>query len=359
MVMLYHFGPDFPPGGITTFILRGYLWVDLFFVLSGFVMAYNYQAMFAGGYRLQAHLAFLIRRIARVYPLYAIVTLESAATLLWRAHGPDKMHVPVVLAANLAMVQAWGIAPSLAGATWSISTEWAAYLLFPLLAAAALFSSHRAALATALVAIVSIAVLAVVPMDELAFDFQGRGGPLDIYSSATPAPLVRCLAEFTLGLLTLRAANRLSQHRIAGAGLAAFVTAAALLLLVAVPGWDVGAVLLFPVLLLCLSPQQGLLGRMLGARVPYRLGEWSYAIYLIHGKFTVLNDALSRALANDLPFAGPLAAALTSAAVIGCAAVIHACIELPCRRLLRLGFSPWGVGGTGAGERAPESSKSG
>ena len=352
MVMMYHFAPDFPPSGITTFILRGYLWVDLFFVLSGFVMAYNYQAMFAGGYRLQAHLAFLIRRIARVYPLYAIVTLESAATLLWRTHGPDKLHVPVVLAANLAMVQAWGIAPSLAGATWSISTEWAAYLLFPLLAAAALFSSCRAALVTALVAIASIAVLAVVPMDKLAFDFQGRGGPLDIYSSATPAPLVRCLAEFTLGLLTWRAANRLSQHQIAGAGFAAFTIAALLLLVVAMPGWDVLAVLLFPVLLLCLSPQQGLVGRMLGARVLYRLGEWSYAIYLIHGKFTVLNDVLSKALADGLPFAQPIAAALTSAAVIGCAAAVHACVELPCRRLLRFGFSPCSTSGKGIPERS-------
>jgi len=257
---------------------------------------------------------------------------------------PNKSH--------LAMIQAWGIAPSLAGATWSISTEWAAYLLFPLLAAATLFASCRVALTTALVALASIAALTIMPADELAFDFQGRRGPLDIYSSATPAPLVRCLAEFTLGLLTLRAANHLSRYQIVGTGIAAFMTAAAALLLVAVPGWDVLVVLLFPVLLLCLSPQQGLLGQLLGAHIPYRLGEWSYAIYLVHGKFTGLNDTLKTALAAHLPLAGPVAAAITSAAVIGCASVIHACIELPCRRLLRTGRSSRG------GEGVPERSSS-
>lgn len=340
MVMLYHFGADLPPGGMTTFILRGYLWVDLFFVLSGFVMAYNYRAMFAGGYRLPAHLAFLGRRTARIYPLYIAVTLESAARVLWQAQSPDAPHVSFVLAANLMMVQAWGIAPSLAGATWSISTEWAAYLLFPLLAAVTLFSSRRAALAAAGVALVTVGFLAVVPVDELAFDFQGRRGLLDIYSSATPAPLLRCLAEFTLGLLVFRAANRLVQHRIFGAGPAALAAAAAVLLAVAVPGWDVAAAALFPVLLLCLSPQQGRLGSLLGARIPYRLGEWSYAIYLIHSKFTELNVWLGAALAEHLPFARLVAMALTSAAVIGCASVIHLGIELPCRRLLRAGLGP-------------------
>jgi len=338
MVMLYHFGPDLPPGSMTTFILRGYLWVDLFFVLSGFVMAYTYRAMFARGYQFPAHLAFLRKRIARIYPLYIAVTLESAATALWQAQHPDAPHVWFVLAANLTMVQAWGIAPSLAGATWSISTEWAAYLLFPLLAAVTLFSSRRVALASACMALAVIGVLAVMPMDELAFDSQGRRGLLDIYSSATPAPLLRCLAEFTLGLLTFRAANCLLQRQVLGAGPAALVAAAAVLLAVAISGWDVAAVALFPVLLLCLSLQQGLLGRLLSTRILYRLGEWSYAIYLIHNKFTELNVRLSTAMADHLPFAGAIAMALTSAAVIGCASVVYLGIELPCRRLVRAGL---------------------
>ena len=320
---------------MTTFIQRGYLWVDLFFVLSGFVMAYNYRAMFAGGYRLRAHMAFLGRRIARIYPLYAIVTLESAATLLWRAQGPDTSQAEFVLAANLIMVQAWGIAPSLGGATWSISTEWAAYLLFPLLAAATLFLSRGVAQAAAWLALAAIAVLAVMPTGELAFNFQGRGGPLDIYSAATPAPLLRCLAEFTLGLLTWRTAEPLLQYRIVWTGSAALVIVAALLVLVAMPGWDVVVVMLFPVLLFCLAPQQGLLAQLLGTPMLYRLGDWSYAIYLIHGKFTVVNFALRKVLAGYLPFAGAIAMALSSAAVIGCASIVHAYFELPTRRFLR------------------------
>ena len=339
MVMLYHLGPNLPPGRVTTFVLRGYLWVDLFFVLSGFVMAYNYQAAFVDGYRVQAHLAFLGRRIARIYPLYAVVTLGSAAVVLWKDPGVDLSHVALVLAANLTMIQGWGIAPSLAGAAWSISTEWAAYLLFPFLAAAALFSSRQAALMAACLSLAAIGILAAMPTEHLAFDFQGRRGPLDIYSSATLAPLVRCLAEFILGLLVFRAASGLlRRHRVAGTRSCALAVSAMLLLLVAMPGWDVAVVALFPVLLLCMVLQRDLFGRMFGAGVPYRLGEWSYAIYLIHDKFRVLEVRLAAGLANHLPFAEVIAMVLTSVLVVGCASALHAGIELPCRRLLRTGL---------------------
>jgi peptidoglycan/LPS O-acetylase OafA/YrhL len=87
----------------------------------------------------RSYLHFLARRLARIYPLYAIITIVTF--LVFQAHlstlAPVSHPVPT-LALNLLMIQAWGFATSIVGPGWSISTEWGAYLLFPLLLAGSL-----------------------------------------------------------------------------------------------------------------------------------------------------------------------------------------------------------------------------
>lgn len=57
-------------GEHTAFFERGYLWVDLFFLLSGFVLAHVYADRFAGSINLRSYLSFLRIRFARIYPLH-------------------------------------------------------------------------------------------------------------------------------------------------------------------------------------------------------------------------------------------------------------------------------------------------
>ena len=86
---------------------HGYLAVDLFFALSGFVLAMNYSGKLSREFTLQAYLSFLARRFARIYPLY-LFTL-TAATALVASHlmelhaNPSRIFLP-----NLFMVQNWG-----------------------------------------------------------------------------------------------------------------------------------------------------------------------------------------------------------------------------------------------------------
>ncbi len=114
------------------------LFVDFFFILSGFVIALNYDCrlMRAGDY-----LAFLRRRLARVYPLH-LLTLLAFASLGFAA---TKLHVPLnhadffgadAFPANLLLVQAWGVERhgSFNNASWSVSAEFFVYLLFPIFA---------------------------------------------------------------------------------------------------------------------------------------------------------------------------------------------------------------------------------
>jgi peptidoglycan/LPS O-acetylase OafA/YrhL len=140
-VLLYHFkdhlGLELGRWGL---IADGYLGVDLFFTLSGFILAHVYLTSLEGGRF--GYGAFLKNRIARVYPMHlaalgAMLVLFAGARVLGVGESnPDAFRLSD-LPAHLLMVHAWGATPSVGWnfPSWSISAEWAAYLLFPLIAA--------------------------------------------------------------------------------------------------------------------------------------------------------------------------------------------------------------------------------
>src|SRR5271170_7062792 len=73
-VMMFHFNIFFLPQARLPFLGRAYLSVDLFFLLSGFVMTHVYGRELASNWR--AHwLKFAIARFARIYPLFALTML--------------------------------------------------------------------------------------------------------------------------------------------------------------------------------------------------------------------------------------------------------------------------------------------
>ena len=113
LVVVYHFtlvafSPRNPLG-------PGYIAVDWFFVLSGFVMAKVHSDDFAEGWSGPAYAVFLQKRFARVYPLYMIATLVAFA-IIKRQHGGDIPHPTQTLLTNLLAVQNLG--PGLIEAGW-------------------------------------------------------------------------------------------------------------------------------------------------------------------------------------------------------------------------------------------------
>lgn len=110
--------------------------VDFFFILSGFVIAHS-SADRVGS--LRGYRAFLIRRLARIYPLHlltlglAIALALAAAALRIRLGAPERYALDYI-PANLLLLQAWGFSDRLSFniVSWSISAEWFLYLTFPL-----------------------------------------------------------------------------------------------------------------------------------------------------------------------------------------------------------------------------------
>src|SRR2546429_2171724 len=141
LVALYHINPNWiAPTATGRFVGKGYLWVDLFFVLSGFLLAMNYARLFAGGWSLRAWLDFLLHRVARIYPLYAAMVLASLAYSLALYGGFHAAAAPPPalalsepardVAANLLMVQACGVGQRIDRVAWALRPERAAYPLF-------------------------------------------------------------------------------------------------------------------------------------------------------------------------------------------------------------------------------------
>lgn len=143
-VLLYHFKDHLGLNlGQVGLVADGYLGVDLFFALSGFILAHVYLAGLEGGRF--GYGGFLKNRIARVYPMHlaalaAMLVLYAGASALGAGVGSPDAFKLADLPAHLTMTHAWGATEAVGWnfPSWSISAEWAAYLLFPLVAMLAL-----------------------------------------------------------------------------------------------------------------------------------------------------------------------------------------------------------------------------
>ena len=336
VVVAYHYSVMNPGGDFYKApIGPGYLAVDLFFLLSGFVMAANYAPAFAGRFSPVLYVQFLERRFARVYPLYALVAVlvfaASKAQLMLPVSHPSQAFLT-----NILGVQNLGpglvrpdLGRSLDGPGWSISTEMAAYLVFPWLAKATLFGSRGSAARAAAVAILALALFMALP--EAWFP-EARRGPLDVSFGTSLWPLVRCLAGFTLGLIVFRLARNdgVGRH-----GLADILIVASLLALWVIPSSDVLVVGVFAVLIWQVCTDRSPLARLLGGRVPIVLGNLSYAIYLLHGLALAALPRLYRIL-GDIGIPHPWAASLVLLflGVLPVAWLAYKYIEVPSRRIL-------------------------
>lgn len=328
-VVLFHYWPTLAAAGpAPAFISKGYLGVELFFVLSGFVISFVYQGAFESG-RFR-YGGFVWARLARIYPLHlatlagvALLGLGAAAAGL--SVGAEVLD-PAALPANLLMLHAWGLSPSASfnHPSWSISAEWFAYLTFPAFAVVAARLKRRPGVAVA-------AAAALVVWTYLIFE-RLAGFPLTQATIHWGA--LRIVPCFALGcaLHLLWRAQPLKDPQIAWTGFA--FSLAAIVVLGQIGAADALFTLVFGSLifnLACLWSTQA-------ARAPAPfvwLGEVSFSTYMIcvPWKLVFVNVAGVLGLADGgLPFALWLVMLL---ALVPLSGLSHALIERPARAWLK------------------------
>jgi peptidoglycan/LPS O-acetylase OafA/YrhL len=320
-VMLFHFHYFFLPQAHLSEILPGlghaYLGVDLFFLMSGFVMAHAYGAKLALDWR-KNWWEFTVARFARLYPLFITATLLMVAT----AALSGMSLTGILLSRRTLLLQPLMLqflAPGLSWnyPSWSISTETVSYVLF-VFSAGLLVGSYYPRLIAAL----CFAILLSISISH--------GGSLHLFSG--PSSLLRTLAEFTLGALVHRACcgDSHSYRRFAA------LIAIALLLLAAFTHWDILVVAAFGFLIYNGVHDSSVLARVLSARPAIALGDYSYSIYLLHAPihYAIMAICASRgySLTKLSPEIARIWIGMTSLVVIGLSALAFNYFELPIRR---------------------------
>lgn len=313
----------------------GWIGVDLFFVLSGFLLMWTHGADFARP-TIAAINRFGFARILRVYPL-SLAVLALIAVIFWadpslaawyRSDRPANLSASAfVRTALLATRWVKGDGGEWNEPVWSLSVELVGYAAFPLLAWLIVGRSQKAAAA---IAVASLAALTV---------FQFRSGALSIVAIDQIPALVRMGCCFTAGMAMCRVRQSFSDTTIPHAAEASLVAG---LLVAACCHFDLGLLVepaAFALLVFFLSFGVGSLDRFLSSRPVMFLGRISFPLYLVHlTPLLWLAEHCRNAGVRPVAASGLLVAdvALCTAA----ATVLHYLVERPSHRWAQAQLRP-------------------
>jgi peptidoglycan/LPS O-acetylase OafA/YrhL len=345
-VVFWHYGAHFHARPLATVLLPfysgGFLLVDFFFVLSGFVIARAYM----NDRRRWHPLRNIWARISRLYPLHLLTLLVTTAlvvTLPPAAANPDfspSTNDPLHFALNALLLNQVGLQKGFSFNTpaWSISTEFVVNVVF--LAVIALAPKARLAAAAVLGAVALLGYAVFHPpllAGEYAFGF------VDVN-------LLRCALGFAAGVGVFLALEHGGLRRLAAMPRVADVLgilalAATTVLMLATGRHPPVAYYLLSIAAAvgCVAfiPAGRQLRRALCARWLVFLGDVSYSIYLLHFPLQFAVYSLQQHGVIHMDYRSPIVLLAYTATVIALAALTHRRVELAWQsRLLALARRP-------------------
>lgn len=353
--------------------------MPLFFVLSGFVIHYNYAVLFRQRPWVFATGEFFIARFARLYPLYlffCIVGMISDFTVNWLENGYVADFVKLVVT-SLTLTQSWFyiivvnhrlLLENAFGLGWSVSTEWFFYCAYIVLVFAVFRLRTPKATAVGIVVFSCLAIgtllyadarsdrLVTLTREYLTDDSAVTSATYGVYRwFFYYSPYVRIL-EFILGCLTAHLYMLLSErpvlvkeHVFGSAALWCSLVALALMAVFSVietpfPAFNhkmrfltlnFGCAPAIAAVLFCASRYNTAVTRVLSMRRLVGLGEISYSIYAVH-TWTLrafLRPAVDFNLGNGLEALIRIPVAMIFTVIM--ATATYRLIEMPSRRYLR------------------------
>ena len=204
-VLLYHLQDPLDRIGVmdipvlSDVIRVGRLGVDLFFALSGFIIAHTYLTRMGPRLALGAAASFWWLRLARIYPVHFVMLNVAGIAVIAQGWitGVDKERSWLNAwdyVRNLLLIQEWGPHPERGWnvVAWSLSMEWLAYLVFPLLVLL-LYALHKRVPTPVLVLAWFIALAPLLWRGSLT---------IDPYYTDLWGSVIRVLTEFTAGAIT-------------------------------------------------------------------------------------------------------------------------------------------------------------
>lgn len=328
-IAVFHLGDmyDHAGWGSHPFMKAGIARVDLFFVLSGFVLTHIYWARTEREFDFGR---FLQARFARLFPLH-LLALSIIAAMVVFGHLAGRVddvapYTVQGLLANIFLLQAWGIPGAVAWnfPAWTVSAEFAGYLLFPLFLALATSFRNRPVLflGATLVFVIAIDVAFRLILGHSLTQATGDLGALRGASVMLTGVAGR--VAFEAMRFSARSGAILAIAGAVIAGVAAWlaistavIAAGGVLIIVGLAARDMAGATTF-----LESPRM------------VRLGQWSYGIFILHVPVYMVIANGARFLGHELVMDLGTSAVMVAIVVI-LAAFAHHLIEEPARKWIR------------------------
>lgn len=315
-VVVGHFSGHLPSAEYPLNMMIGQLAptaVSWFFMLSGFIIAYNYPELQTQSARWR----FIASRIARLWPVH-VVTLIAAVFIV----GPGK---PIWFLSQITLTQTWladgNVAQSYNGPAWSISNEMFFYLAYVAMMLPALWMRLLA------VAMPLLTAVAAALLNDCFNRGSAASGSLcvTVLYEFPPARLI----EFVAGVALCHLRPRIPQT--AGLILPLLVLSCALPWL---PGlgngpspilWRQFLIIIGGGALICALAHDGWLSKFLDHKAFVAGGEISYSIYMTHQLVMIV------ALPRLAVLPGALQFLAVASATICISAALFYFVEKPAR----------------------------
>jgi len=287
LVAVFHFEmaiARFVPAAQTMFFEKCYLMVDLFFIMSGFIMMHVYSNHFKNNIQTKSLKNFLVARFARIYPLHLFSLLLLVVIVRWVTdwgNPPIVFEQPSDILPNILLLQSFGFTKIYSWniPSWSISAEWAAYLLFPVIA---LSINKRKTLSVILLILLILAayysIMYLLP----------RKNPL--YPSI-PVPhnlnttfdygYLRGIAGFTTGILVYLVYQLHAVRKAFSSDIMSLLAIFAITIAMHFSLNDGITVFFFAVLVLSFTANNGRIAKLCKGKFLQFLGDISYSVYLM------------------------------------------------------------------------------
>jgi len=358
-VVMHHsslFFGSFVPITTTAFFENSWIWVDFFFILSGFILTYSYGNFFAKKITIRSYKKYLQARFARIYPLHLFTLVwafAAVATICYLADGIDpslndffnlKAFLP-----SLLLIQDLHLYKSspLNFPAWSLSAEWCTYLLFPFVVPLVL---KRGVLQKILLALfVIVTYLAIYYLLGPISVAKPDGRPK--INLVADFGLLRCIAGFSAGMVLHFFYERRAGFSILKRSASFLLFCLGAIIAIHAGVNDLLVIAFFPFLLLTAAYNESQIKGIFSQSILQNLGKWSFSIYMVHAPiilmvfaYTVYKDP--RAFANMTPSAADVLTMPTNyktglffcgfllTSTVAVSAFTYRFVEVPARKYL-------------------------
>lgn len=279
-VVLYHMCSTLPAikqilSDYIPIIMEAWFPVDVFFMMSGFVMMHVYGEKFASNLSVSRFKYFMVARFARLYPVHAFSLLCLLLIMLpglIREAGfytLDGRYSIGTLGSSFLLLQApWVLIRTWNYPAWSISAEWHVYILFPLLT----IIVNRLGKKSAIFSIVLLTALVFL----LYYSLIGN----EKYPTNGFAVMLRVVPLFYSGMVLYRLLSEFNGPTQVHP-FAVFLITAILLFILSNDEFSALAVFFVPILIF-LTLFNSIFSKVFGSRVSIFLGKISYSMYMTH-----------------------------------------------------------------------------